>query len=302
LERSNAPRGSLFIMLVPTTACLAMLVVPRTPIRQRCCVVACAPAARGSSKDSLLTAIAEYDAATARDGVPSVDFGVSGGELDKDSRAPRDLLKAGAFYGVSDSVGAAADAVIDAIDAVQADNPTAEPTAGFGTRDGAKRCALHGRWFNAFTTAADATFSADSKRGGAVVSNEVDAVSGKTTNIIEFTGRDHPAFRATRSGTKKSPLESLRVVLSTRAVSSRRVELVFKFVKPRINVRLFGRRFGLTLIVPVPGPFITSILFAFRPKKKPPPAYFDVLYLDDDLRVHKTAQGNLFVQRRLAAA
>lgn len=174
------------------------------------------------------------------------------------------------------------------------------------------------------------------------MSNRVDARSGKTTNIIEFTGRDHPAFRATRSGTKRSPLESLNVVLAARAVSPVRVELVFRFVKPRINVRLFGRTFGLTLLIPVPGPFITSILFAFRPKKKPPPAYFvrappsgaatsaaarrrranatrrprlapptvrcgadwvrdawqDVLYLDDDLRVHKTAQGNLFVQRR----
>ena len=61
-----------------------------------------------SAKESLLAAISTYNAATASDGIPSVDFGVSGGELDKDSRAPRDLLKAGAYYGVSDAVGKAA--------------------------------------------------------------------------------------------------------------------------------------------------------------------------------------------------
>ena len=52
--------------------------------------------------------------------------------------------------------------------------------------------------------------------------------------------------------------------------------------------------------IPVPGPFITKVLGLLRrgPKDGPPPAYFDVLYLDDELRVHQTGQGNLFVQRR----
>ena len=255
-----------------------------------------------SAKSTLLSAIETYNAATASDGVPSVDFGVSGGELDGDSRAPRDLLKAGAYYAVSDTVGKAADAVVEAIDSMEAANPTEEPTKGFGTKNGADVCPLHGRWYNAFTTAADATFSSDSKRGGAIVSNKVDAKTGRTTNIIEFTGRDHPAFRATRSGTKKSPLQPLNVVLSATAVSATRIELVFRYVKPRINVKLFGLAFALTLVIPVPGPFITRILFFFRPKKKAPPAFFDVLYLDDDLRVHKTAQGNLFVQQRRPVA
>ena len=77
-----------------------------------------------SAKSTLLSAIETYNAATASDGVPSVDFGVSGGELDGDSRAPRDLLKAGAYYAVSDTVGKAADAVVEAIDSMEAANPT----------------------------------------------------------------------------------------------------------------------------------------------------------------------------------
>ena len=131
----------------------------------------------------------------------------------------------------------------------------------------------------------------------------VDAASGKTTNIIEFTARDHPAFRATRHTPPPPPLESLKVVLKATAVSPTRVELIFRWVRARLNVKLFGRwRVPLTLLLPVPGPFFTRLAFLFRRSKRPPPAYFDVLYLDDDLRVHKTGQGNLFVQQRTPKA
>ena len=63
------------------------------------------------------------------------------------------------------------------------------------------------------------------------------------------------------------------------------------------NVPLFGRR--LTLTLPVPGPFLTRII-SFFTGKPVPTAYFDVLYLDADLRVHRTGQNATFVQRRPA--
>ena len=251
-----------------------------------------------AAKSELLAAIAAYNEVVAVDGVPSVDFGVSGGELDGDTRAPRDLLQAGAFAAVSSRVGEAADRVVAAVESLAAVNPTPEPTKGFGSKQGAETCLLHGRWYNAWTTAADATFSADSKRGDAAVSNEVDAKRGKFMNIIEFLPRSHPAFAATRSPPKPPPLASLNVRLSAKAVSPSRIELVFRYVKPRLNVKVLGKRRQLPLLIPVPGPFITRILFLFRPKKKQPAAYFDVLYLDADLRVHRTGQGNLFVQQR----
>jgi len=142
-----------------------------------------------------------------------------------------------------------------------------------------------------FTTAADATFDANTTRGDARVSNTVDAAAGRVWNCIDFLpGQDG-----------SSPvLEQLRVKLSAKAVSRTRVELVFRLVKARVTkfffLPLFGRR--LTLTLPVPGPFLTRILFFFRRNKKPPAAYFDVLYLDEDLRVHQTGQGSFFVQRR----
>ena len=263
----------LSALLIAAPALSSLRNVARSTTLRASAAAAIAPPS--AAKAELLSAIAAYNDATKSDGVPSVDFGVSGGELDKDSRAPRDLLKAGAYHAVSPKVGEAADRIIAAIEAIKAVNPTTEPTKGFGSREGSEVCPLHGRWFNKFSTAADATFSADSKRGGATVSNRVDAVSGRTTNIIEFTGVDHPAFRATRNAPKKPPLQSLNVVLSAKAVSPSRIELVFRYVKPRLNLKLCGRSFGLTLVVPVPGPFITRILFFFKPKKKAPPAYFD---------------------------
>ena len=60
-----------------------------------------------TKKADLLTAIEKFDAARAIDGTVPVDFGVKGGELDEDSRAPKDLASSGAFYAVSQKVGAA---------------------------------------------------------------------------------------------------------------------------------------------------------------------------------------------------
>ena len=31
-----------------------------------------------------------------------------------------------------------------------------------------------------------------------------------------------------------------------------------------------------------------------------PPAFFDVLYIDDEMRVHETGEGKIFVQRKIA--
>ena len=188
-----------------------------------------------SAKAELLRSVEAYAEAIAADGIPSVDFGVAGGELDRKTRAPRDLAKAGAFYAVSDRVGLAADQVLAAVDAVAIENPTAEPTRSLGTCNG-ESCPLHGTWRNIFTTAADAVFSPDSRRGGANVSNIIDAVKGRITNVIDFLPRDHPAFHATRQKGNPPPLASLRVRLSATATSTNRVELIFRMHAPALGV------------------------------------------------------------------
>lgn len=244
---------------------------------------------REDAKRKLLAAIANFREVQKRDGTERVDFGVRGGELDKKSRAPRNLAADGAFYRVSDDLGKAADLVMSLVEGLAPLNPSSEPFQYFGTASG-QDCPLHGTWRLLFTTAADATFSSNSTRGDAAVSNIVDAVAGTVTNCIDFKSGD---------GGTLPVLESLRVHLTAEAESDVRLALAFRFVKARIT-RFFGIPLGsrrLTLTLPVPGPFVTRIL-SFFTRKAPPRPYFDIMFLDDTLRVHRTGEGNVFVQQR----
>ena len=62
--------------------------------------------------------------------------------------------------------------------------------------------------------------------------------------------------------------------------------------------RLFGL-FRSVYVPLVPATFLARLIFLFRPKIKPATPFFDLLYLDDELRVQKTGEGNVFVQKRL---
>jgi len=247
--------------------------------------------ARAAAKRDLLDAVAHFKEVQARTGgEPSIDFGVKGGELDKRDRAPRNLAADGAFRRLSEELGDAADAVLERADQLAAHCPGEQPLRAFGTAEGATACLLHGAWRLLFTTAADATFSKNSSRGAAKVCNVVDAAAGTVTNCIDFVV---PATG------KRPPVESLRVRLTAQAVSDRRLNLAFRFVRARVT-KFFGLPLGgrrLTITLPVPGPLLSRVI-SFFTRKAPPQPYFDLLYLDDELRVHRTGQGNLFVQER----
>ena len=146
-----------------------------------------------------------------------------------------------------------------------------------------------------FTTAADASFSKNSTRGSAKVQNIVDGQRGRITNVIDFLPKEDGSA---------PPLKQLNVVIKAKAESEKRVGLVFKYAKAVFNKKLFGR--NLALYIPVPAPFLTRLIvllsriFKFGRKKgterKVPKAYFDVVYLDKSLRIHRTGDDNLFVQ------
>jgi len=103
-------------------------------------------------KERLVAAVKTFKMVQERDGSVSVDFGVKGGELDGDTRAPRNLASAGAYYGVSEDLGKAADAVTGFINELAALNPTSFPTEHFNSAAGVE-CPLHGSWCLLFTTA-----------------------------------------------------------------------------------------------------------------------------------------------------
>ncbi|CAL1132757.1 unnamed protein product [Cladocopium goreaui] len=245
----------------------------------------CEPSVRSfAAKAELLEAIHTFQEELNRTSNLSIDFGVKGGELDEKDRAPSNLAASGAFARASVRLGQAADEVLQKVERLKGGCP--EPLKGFGTPQGAE-CPLHGSWRLRFTTAADATFTRNSTRGTAKVSNVVDAVSGSVTNCIDF---DHP-----------DAAECLRVRLSAETESKTRLGLAFRYVKVRLT-KFFGFSLGqrrLTLTLPVPGPFLTRIITFFT-RKTPPKPFFEIIYLDDDLRVHKTGQGNVFVQEKMS--
>ena len=232
-------------------------------------------------KAALYNAIDKFNAATAIDGTVPIDFGVKGGELDKKSRAPRNLFPDG-FDAVSENVGTAAKGVMAAVDALAGEASLAANAADtWKTADSP----LTGEWSNLWTTAADATFDSKSERGAAKVSNVVDARKGRITNVIQFTDPESKA-------------DKLRVRLTAKAVGARRLELTFRWVCVTFKKRLFGL-FRSVYVPLVPATFLARLIFLFRPKIKPATPFFDLLYLDDELRVQKTGEGNVFVQKRL---
>ena len=87
------------------------------------------------------------------------------------------------------------------------------------------------------------------------------------------------------------------------------MNLAFKYVAVKFN-RLLFLPLRWTLYIPVPGPALGKLVVGptnakrwllrrrDAPRREPPKAFFDVLFLDRDLRVHRTGEGNLFVQAR----
>jgi hypothetical protein len=246
----------------------------------------------GALKETLVAAILEFRDLKDRDGDVIVDFGVKGGELNSTSQAPQKID----FYSISKEVGDKAQQVISICEQLSEVSPISDPTRFLGDSVHGQEAPLNGPWKSLFTTAADANFSKKSKRGGAKAQNIVDAAKGTITNVIDFYTKD--------DGTEPL-LKQLNVVIKATAASSKRVELQFKYAKA-ILTKLFFFKLRWTLYIPVPGPFITRcIVFLSRivkfgkgGVKKVPKGYFDVLYLDDDLRVHRTGEDNIFVQGR----
>ena len=254
-----------------------------------------------SLKTDLLQKISALKQLQEEDGKIAVDFGVKGGEIDEKSRAPRKLD----FYTVSERVGKAADSIFQTVEELSKVNPTPEATLGLGdkTLDESSVPPLEGAWNLLFSTAADASFSRDSKRGDATAGNIVDARKGKITNVIKFA----PSIDDKGNETPKA-VDELRVKLAATAEGANRVNLVFKYVAVKFT-KFFFLPIRWTLYIPVPGPTIGKIVIGLsnlkrkllrkqEPKRELPKAFFDVLFLDQDLRVHKTGEDNLFVQAR----
>ncbi|CAJ1375731.1 unnamed protein product [Effrenium voratum] len=168
-------------------------------------------------------------------------------------------------------------------------NPTPRPMTGWRGYGGenASSCPLNGTWKLLFTDAADATFRRG-KRGDANTFQEIDAEKGWFVNCVDFSKED-------------SKLKGFRVFVEGQALGDDEVQLIFR------KVRLLRRsRFFPKITIPLPSPgFLRRVgrLFARSKGGKVNPsdrgAGFRLLYVDKDLRVHRTFDGLYFVQKRL---
>jgi hypothetical protein len=286
-----------FLWLLPSAIVVSGFIVPAGRLSTRHSAIGSplfvAPSVEAISlKKDLLESLQDLREKQARDGEFSIDFGVKGGELNQTSRAPQKV----SYYAISDDVGQAADKVMSVCDQLAEVSPIDEPTKYLGDKVNGTLAPLNGAWKLMFTTAADASFSKNSSRGDAKVQNVVDGARGRITNVIDF---------ANKADGSEPVLKQLNVVIKAVADGPKRVELTFRYARAVLN-KFFFIPIRWSLYIPVPGPFITQCIVLFyriftfgrKSAKKPPKAFFDVVYLDDDLRIHKTGEDNLFVQAR----
>jgi hypothetical protein len=184
-------------------------------------------------------------------------------------------------------------------------NPTDCPTLGLAgykqQAPGKPKSPLNGPWRLLFTNAKDAEAPARTEKGtdepfgdsvasGVEVTTgqRIDAVKGECVNFISLEN----------STNEKRPFDKLEITIKMTPLSDTRVRLDF------LTGRVQNAR--------APLPFLRDVTFNFPPAtvsdfvarlrgKDPnvePQAYFDVLYIDDELRAHRTGEGKVFVQAR----
>lgn len=188
--------------------------------------------------------------------------------------------------------------VIELVEQLSALNPTEMPTRGLMGYGGAETGPLAGSWKLLFTNAKDAEAPArtekkkDEKFGDTVASGvkittgqRIDASKGECVNFIFAEG-------------EKRPFDQLEITIKMTPLSDTRVRLDF----------LRGRALNDNAPLPFlkdfrfnfPPAFVGDALAALKGKdpKVEPPAFFDVIYIDNEIRAHKTGEGKIFVQQR----
>ncbi|KAL3826993.1 hypothetical protein ACHAXA_000057 [Cyclostephanos tholiformis] len=228
----------------------------------------------------------------------AINVGVRGGEIDAKSRTPQKLD----YYSISTDAGRAADVVIETAEKLAALNPTEELTLFLGDLERGKLSPLDGEWKFLFATAADLTFGKNSARGHAKVKNVVDASRGRIiriTNVVDFA-----PYHVVGDDTivEEPALRRLSIVIAAKAVGKSRLDMRFRCARADLT-KFFSWKRRWSLYIPVPAPFIRVIVlisrifrFGGETEKVISKAYFGVLYLDNQLRIHRTGEDNLFVQ------
>lgn len=184
-------------------------------------------------------------------------------------------------------------------------NPTACATLGLKGYKGAppSKAPLNGRWKLLYTNARDAEAPARTEKNkkeepfgdavatGVTVSTgqKIEADVGKCTNFIQLSSNEDR---------KKLPFDRLDISIEMTPVSDSRVRLDFQ--QGRVQNPNAPLPFLRDFEFQFPPAFIGDFLVRLRGKdpKVEPYTYFDILYIDQNLRVHRTGEGKIFVQQR----
>lgn len=166
-------------------------------------------------------------------------------------------------------------------------SPIPHPFKTWGTKDGSP---IDGSWKLRFTTAIDAKPEVTRRqRPEEFLSTcqHVNSTSQEITNIIRsYSTKD------------LTPLTTLKVSVRGKPLSSSRLQLAFRDVNVERPKAKFIKRFGF----PFPRIPFSNALVNWKNEKNPNHPigpFFDILYLDEDLRIHKTGRGDYFIQSRL---
>jgi hypothetical protein len=198
-------------------------------------------------------------------------------------------------------------AVLSLVDQLAEVNPTKCPTLGlqgYKASSSNVKAPLNGKWRLLFTNARDAEAPARTEKnkkeepfGDAVASGvevrtgqRIDAAKGECINFIQLG--------SSASEGAKLPFDRLDITIQMTPLTDTRVRL--DFLKGRVqnpNAPLPALRdFRFQFPPAAFGDFLARL--RGKDPKIEPPAFFDVLYIDNDLRAHRTGEGKIFVQQR----
>ena len=232
-------------------------------------------------KAQLLTSCEEFKAAQEAQWAEEAAAGVPDSKtpLQAESIANIDVT------GASTKLSSLRNATVDLIDQLAQSNPTPAPFAGFREAGGGNK--LSGSWKLLFTTGADATVRPSKDKGAATVYQEIDGDKGYFVNCVDFDAPD-------------AKLRGFRVVVKGKRLSDTEVQLYFRRVK-----LLRRSRWLKSIVIPLPPSWLLRAVARRASRGKAElsdrGAGFTLLYLDDDLRMHRTFDGQYFVQQRTSS-
>jgi len=243
-------------------------------------------------KDALREAIAAYSACVKQ--MEELEAAEEAADQTDEKRPKKGLLGAESVASrrsqVSSDMEQLRDTITAAIEALAPFNPTGAPLRGWGGFQGSppEECELGGVWSLEYTDAADATFKRGD-RGEAVTFQLVDPIKRNFVNAVNFVNG-------------KGKLRGFRVIVKAKAKNAKEVALSFQRVvllrKSRFP-RLFGK-----ITIPFPGIRIVTaigrLLAYLRGGQNTKGPGFEMLFLDEDTRIHRSYDGLYFVHSRLS--